>query len=554
MAGRLDPGCSACVAKAVRLAASAGKVGTVLREEITEKLRAFEASHDVSRYRVYDWNAWPPLRIWLAFACYAQHRRSWADPPREAPEPAPLNWKGKALSVFPLSLLYGSWVHRRKTREARRALEKVLELDASHNAPPDMPGTSVVVLTVSNRRVEWDGGWYEVYSGPLTEILEARGITHVVWEDLEEVWPRTHATAWISRRLQLERQRQRAPASGEPPAWFSECAGWAERELGVSFTWKQVQSRISVIEQNSRILGRWLERTGARCLFVVSWYDRLPMAATLAAWRLGVTRVDLQHGTQDAGHFAYSGWSAGPDEGYELVPDCFWTWGRAYADALMANNPAWRQSCRALVGGNLWVNKWRCAEDEPIRRQHQAARDLSAGHERTVLVTLQVGIDLLDPLCAGISGSPQDWLWLIRFHPRSSSEERAQTRRRLESTRHPGLEFTNANKLALYALFRFADAQVTGYSTSALEALAFGTPSVIVHPSGHTAFREQIESGVMFYAETPDMVSAALRRAFQVPDARCLSAAEPLFASPEAAERALADLLRAEGAGERNGA
>jgi len=514
-------------------------------KEQTEAMAQYELSHDVTGYRVFDWNAWPLLRTMTAYACYRAEALGGAVH-RDRPGFSGVARVAGAIRRVPV--VGTALAQARRACAIRRAAAavKALEgIDAAHSEAVAPGGKDVVIFTYSSRRQKTHEGYYEIYSQPLVERLTDMGVATLVWERLEEVSPRTSPSAWISRPLFLEMTRGPAlPALPEPP-WFREFAEFSGRICGRSFSWVDVAGWIGHVQGASLVFERWLRETGAKMLVNVCWYDGDTMAATLAAHRLGVTAVDLQHGIQDDGHFAYSGWMKVPRHGYEIVPNVFWCWGEGEAQRLMQRNPAFAAHCTTLVGGNLWMERWRTG---PLDLRYPRAEELTAlaaRYRTVVLVALQQHSGhFVDGIAEAMRIAPADWLWLVRLHPAAPEEETRHARETLASGAAQGrVEFDLGGELPLFMLLKLAHLVVAGHSTVSLEALAFGVPSVIVTENGRDACARYLEEGVMTFARGGAELLGALERSRTIAGERCIAASADIFAAGERCVPAIAAFL-----------
>lgn len=289
----------------------------------------------------------------------------------------------------------------------------------------------------------------------------------------------------------------------------------------------------------SRIFEKWLRRVNCRLLLVDCWYGREQMAASLAATRLGIPTVDLQHGSY--GH-TYSAWTRAPKEGYEVFPDAFWGWGEESKGILLQANPILGSPDSVIVGGNLWINKWRQLQDQDLIGQVELTRNLANGYRKAILVTLQSGINLDNILLETIQQSPKDWLWLIRPHRRDWSQPKKLEEKYMQLN-HPGVNLLDALQHPLYALFHGVHIHLTGYSTCALEALAFGLPTVLLHPMAKMIYSGSLDRKVMLYAEDAHRALEEIGSCESIKAEDCTKAANSTFALPENSDRAINKLL-----------
>jgi hypothetical protein len=498
--------------------------GMSAHAEITKLLVDYEQQHAVDEYRVYAWRVWPHLRSITALKYVDGLAKDLAEAKPSAPADSRL---GTRISAC--------W------RDISRMLRPFLR-DVRRHAHHRPGRQDVVVLTHSNRRVQLGKMLWHPIADPLVEFLGRHGLSTLVWEHGPERYPRRNPSAWIDSLLLADWRlfsraawRQALPS---PPAWFGEFESWCREAVGLELTWDTWVYSLQYVEVLSRVFQRWLEGTACRYLLVDCWYGQESMAATLAARRLGIPAVDIQHGQQASTHFCYASWTRKPREGYETVPEAFWVWGDDDAIALPEES---RPGNRVLVGGNLWLNMWKEAREPLLRQSVEKACLLSDGWTKTVLVTTQPVADMT-PVLDAIRRSPRNWRWLLRLHQRTP--DIVQTGRTLaEKAGHPGVDVVNATRQPLFALMQASDVHVTGFSTCGLEALAFGKPTVLFHPTGREAYAKCLDEGVMSYAPDGPAIVEQIRAAERVSPDNCHRVAEGVFASNEASERAFSKLF-----------
>lgn len=232
-------------------------------------------------------------------------------------------------------------------------------------------------------------------------------------------------------------------------------------------------------------------------VFLTCFYAELTMALTLACRRQRIPCVELQHGQQGEWHTMYTHWSRLPRRGYDLIPDQFWMWGVPAARRVQA----WLRSPgrQVFVGGNPWLG-WR-SEKARFQDESPEGSAFVRGREerRTILVSLQFS-ELPDFVWHTIAKRTKD-RWLLRMHPRFLNEESKFLKECAERLPDGNWEVSEASRADFYDLLPDADVHITGWSTTAFEALAFGVPTILIHPNGLDAMRESVESGVFGYAD-----------------------------------------------------
>jgi len=163
-------------------------------------------------------------------------------------------------------------------------------------------------------------------------------------------------------------------------------------------------------------------------------------------------------------------------------------------------------------------------------------RSLNEGADtpiKKILVTLQ--LDISPVLLEAIQHSPHTWKWLIRFHPAREKGKRTLEEEMLRSIGHPDIEIERASEALLYELLCECDVHVTEYSACAIEALAFGVPSVIIGVYGRENFIKYIQQGLMFYVESGEQLNSEITRSRRIAPKNI----SDLFASNDDAHEAL---------------
>jgi hypothetical protein len=205
-------------------------------------------------------------------------------------------------------------------------------------------------------------------------------------------------------------------------------------------------------------------------------------------------------------------------------------WGDWDAESLVRNNPGAIAREDVSVAGPRWLSRW----NEGADPRHAAAVervDRLRGGARAILVTLQPGVPFREALIPLIAASPREWRWWVRVHGRMGDDakqleaEFAQATQRFVGVRE-------ATRLPLYALLRACSWHVTGFSTCALEALAFGVPTLLLHPSGEHAYSDFIEQQVMWPHRSIDESLGLMNDADSERSVACRRVGQSVFDEP----------------------
>ena len=485
--------------------------------EIFESVVNYELTHRVEDYVVDGWHVWPFLRSavcnqWLT-----------TDNPKNniAKSIARPLWK----ILRYLKVLYKDILISNKTN-------KIVVSDL----------IEVLFLTISERRVSLNGVFYDIYFDPFLEYIHQGGFNTLVFDEGKYVDPKHSHSINISNLLYKKTLKYSLVSKkNKEPKWFSEYQILLNKVIGRQVSWGEIDDKIKLCTNQSLVIESWLKSTNLKLLFLVGWYNSVPMAFTLAAHRCGIKTIDFQHGVQGVSHFAYSSWFKTPKNGYEVVPNIFWCWGKTSADDLIANNPSFSEKIIAIGGGNLWLNQWL-----NIKKSTSSFVLAENKYKNVRRVIVSLNLDVCKLLIDAIAASPENWVWMIRFHPSRKIEDRIIDMEKLNSTGHQNIDFDRANKQLLYELFNDCDVHVTEVSTCSLEALAFGIQSVIIGSSdlgkeGKKAYSNFIEKKLMLTTDTMEGLIDAIRSAIYInPESQVIA---DYFSSNDTAKVMLDKLL-----------
>lgn len=514
-------------------------------KKIIELASDYENTHPVEDYRFYDWNVWPLIREEATLSAmtppFSQDGicRHYFIVLKDYLKLVPF-LESIVIALLKVFFRIQKWMVARTWFKFRQT---DFENDSHHNDYYLASDRDVLIFTFSERRVESDVGLYEIYADPLVEIFQNMGVSTLVWERGEERYPRYSNTAWISRLISKKMEETANLPSLDEPLWFQDFTRFTTTVRRAKKKWAEVESLIRYVQKLSLIFEIWLKQTNVKLLISVGWYLPEVMALTLAAKRLGIITVDLQHGIQGVGHDAYYGWEKTPVLGYELVPDIFLCWGNRQAEQVIQYNPAFSKHCKAIVGGNLWLNKWRDLGCSLFDGYSEILTKQFASYNKVILVSLHPGIELYEFVINAFKQSPAEYYWLLRFHPIMSCQERLKIKSLLLSLSCTNIDFEISNKIPMYGLMQHCNVHITGHSTTAMEALYFGLPTITVTQNGVSAYSEFIDNGTMFYVESVDDLFVAIKACETLTSKQCQASVQEYFASQRIAEDGIHQLL-----------
>jgi hypothetical protein len=320
------------------------------------------------------------------------------------------------------------------------------------------------------------------------------------------------------------------PASLEGFDEFSNTVRRAHPDVTVVSPWwvaKQARS----VERSARYFGAIFRRSRPRSAFCSVYYTLVGMAFCLAARRLGIPAIDIQHGVT-AGNPAYEGWTRFPDSGFELLPSCFWCWSDEDARPLRGWPESARRQHRVVVGGHPWDAFWRA--DHRLAEGFKEKLPRRNAGSLTVLATLTWSSGLSTQLKNVIVNSPPEWNWWIRMHP-LMGRERSAIRSWCNALEGRSIEVDRPSDLPLPLLLKEADVHLTHNSTVVQEAARGGMASVVIDPHARDVYTDQLGTGWAVFA---DQLSDVLESI--VNQARMRRTLEPIPPYPSWADMASA--------------
>lgn len=472
------------------------------QKETLEAIVDFEENHHIENFKVGGLNIWPLLR--LNAGAHLSSIRS-------------------TVMKFGVSSSASAFKKISFRLEKYRHLRRIGRADREHNMKTLKPECEALFLAHSGTRYGTSNGqYYDIIIDPVIDLLEETKVNWLVWERFA-IWldrvPRYRASAIFEPKLELElfkrNRKKNFAVSNDFKKNLKDYNDWQRSLGGAPLEQSYVMKMVNNVTAMSVIFEKWFKKIKPKALFVVCWYTpNITLAAILAANRLKIKTIDVQHGLQSGVHYAYSHWTNGPDEGYGLLPKFFWVWGESEAELLRKSDSNIIQPENIVVGGNVWLAGWREEYPgimTPFREAVDNAKNLRGGSRKVILVTLQddAPVSNLIPI---IEHSPREWRWWLRLRY-NMFDLKASIEAELARIGCGSYEMERSSTLPLYALMQKADVHVTWWSTCAVEALAFGLPSVIIHQNGRDAFEEYIESGDMSFAADWENAVSALRTA-----------------------------------------
>lgn len=243
-----------------------------------------------------------------------------------------------------------------------------------------------------------------------------------------------------------------------------------------------------------------LKHYNPKLVFLTAFYCSEAMAMNLACHQLGIIVVEYQHGAQNDYHPMYTHWENLPEEGYELIPNTFWMWGKE-PQRRIENWTEKTTKHNALVGGNIWMTY-------VSERKSDVAYLASHYNNSKINILISLQGDQIFPkfLLESIKNDSSGIIWHFRDHPRLPISDILKNK----IIKLSNCEITFSSQAPLYELIKKSDIHITGYSTVAFEAQSFNIPTIFTHINALNGYQELMNKNGLFYADNGDSFNALI--------------------------------------------
>ena len=336
-----------------------------------------------------------------------------------------------------------------------------------------------------NFREEFNGESFNKYYDPIGDYLEDKNKRFLFLEYGNKVSQKTYKNRGLN--IQLVYHYFETKQENSKPDF----SNWVGMDDFVAFLQdKFSDSNTSIYSEIIETLRKvliwkvsfdWiLDQTKPQQIFLLSYYNLPCFGLLLAARNRNISCIDIQHGAQGVFHPAYSGFK----EDYSMLPTVFWLWDQKTEKQLKENLHF--PNIHTKVGGNPWHHFL------------NNTRNKLSFTKPVILYTLQPLDPLLDEyVIEAILKTKQDFVWLIRSHPRIDSDSKNQLISKLKSLEIFDQEIWGlANNTPLPLLLKEVDLHISKFSGCISEAADLGTFSVILEKNGESSFSHLIEEGI----------------------------------------------------------
>ncbi|MCU1764186.1 hypothetical protein NTD83_01430 [Pseudomonas protegens] len=440
----------------------AGRAPDVSERNFLDVLSTLEKKYDVSSLRYKGTQYWPLLRMLLGFE---------NDP------------------LVPPS--QGKTGTKERFKKYLHALSSLFEnfFDPRNNQGRSGP-CDVYYLTHSTcRGVKIKGRHFDTFFAPLRHWCDGanKNLNFYAEElalDAEYRHPRSEKTAYIQKHLTLISlmsglKKKSTSLSDSDLALINdlkseiESLGFSTRSISLP----AIKKTLTQLDLHKERFYRVLRSKQPKIVLVVTYYNIFGFSLIAAANALGIKTIDLQHGVQGPGHFAYGSWGRVPEGGWDTLPRLFWNWTAED----VANINSWGgESHSGILGGRIFSQYLNEVDVEFSAYHTLTHRIKHSGCTRVVLVTLQPieCEDFIGALRDAIQSPEFDSVfWLFRLHP--AMMEKKDFYSSLLEKRNSDLSL--CSNLPLDYILKLADLHITLNSSVTIEAALEGVPTLLDH-------------------------------------------------------------------------
>lgn len=480
----------------------------MLHHEIIALLNEIEDRFSVAAWTADGVSVWPHVRLKLRGMLLHRYSTTFANSAQAAEQVL-----RKGVLAMPM----------RRTKALASGFgryARAVVLDRAHNAAAPDGRPHVAFLSDGVSFVRRGGQWYEKFCDPLRDELEAQGQATFMFTQYNVYHaPRSRTSRFIQPfsdlQLALGVLYGGRSVAGVMAGWRDWAAfiDWLDqRHAGVgTYIARSLPFDLWHIGRMRRYFARHLRALKAPAGFMVNYYNREGIAFVLACRDLGIPSVDLQHGVQGSGHGAYGSWCNVPAAGWDMLPDYFWCWDQASADAITA----WAGTAgahRPVVGGNPLLHSYLAGSDFAASGTAALSERQARPDKCHVLYTLS-GLEdraLLDGVIRLVRQSADRCHWWLRLHP-TAIDRKAEVRALVGAELADVVTLDAASDLPLFAVLAAVDIHVTEVSSTVLEAAQFGIPSCVIHVDALQFFAAQISAGAALHTPAEEDVLAGIR-------------------------------------------
>ena len=371
-----------------------------------------------------------------------------------------------------------------KKKQGKKNIKSILSLFKESFIPLTLPqNISVCGFSSSESRKLYHNTYYDIYLDPLYDIL---GDMLAVFE-----WPETtgyrrkydhplysrhhvpmHIPLWSKTYwdLLLNKITGRKNYTLESEEILNEITQYISDTVSIDKArlTREIADFITVFVAIKHYLYDILSKIKPKVVLIRCGYGRFPMALSQACRELGIPSIELQHGLITAFHPAYR--RATPTTNRDCIPEYLLAQGEIYAE-LVRNGHLFDKKKVISVGHPYLRKILNERKRKPVTKQ-----SLSPFHHNILFTSQWIMAteikDFVTKVATQLEQEDMDVGILFKPHPYDKNDYSE-----LKKYKHVILIDRYED---IFTLFSAVDIHATVYSTSGLEAIAFGIPNIFI--------------------------------------------------------------------------
>lgn len=243
----------------------------------------------------------------------------------------------------------------------------------------------------------------------------------------------------------------------------------------------------------SKFWEKMLKGTKPKEVRLLCYYGANMYGLCLAANKLEIPVIDIQHGAQGNMHIAYNFIGSLPNDGYKVMPSHFSVWDEQSKKDLERSKIVNKE--KILFEGNPWINYHR-----------QKYKESNQTKKIDILYTLQTGVEVPEFIYTSMEATSDYCFWVLKTHPIMQKDETEKISNRLSQlklTNHVKIDVENN----LLELMLNSKAHVSAFSGSLVEARLLNIPNIIISAIGANTFANQLSEDKNYFkfADTKEL-------------------------------------------------
>jgi hypothetical protein len=250
-------------------------------------------------------------------------------------------------------------------------------------------------------------------------------------------------------------------------------------KIGMTIKYNAFNNYLSRTIEWSCFWDKLLKNLKPKEIRMLCYYDDIMLSLCIAANKLSLPVIDMQHGTQGGFHVAYSSFGKLPNGGYNSIPSAFSVWDLPSQRDL--ENAQIVPAEKIILEGNPWI-------------EFNKSKFKKSVNDKTIdiLYTLQTGVPIHEFVYEVIAETSTKYKWVLKTHPRMKGSEITVIEGRLKeliAAKRVEID-TKSNLLPLLLSSKL---HTSAFSGSIQEARLMNIPTIISDALGVETFRQQLE-------------------------------------------------------------